>query len=76
MTKGQLAPERPTYVTRLGQIMDLEGRKQSWLSERTGIDTGTLSRYVNGLHVPDDRKTAIAEALGRTVDDCFGEVQV
>lgn len=58
-------------TTRLGEILDSEGRKQSWLSERTGIDTGTLSRYVNGLHVPEDRQRAIAEALGRELEDVF-----
>lgn len=55
--------------------MENEGRKQVWLAERTGIDAGTLSRYINGLHVPDDRQAAIAEALGRDVADVFGEVR-
>lgn len=62
-----------TAPTRLAEILLEEGRKQTWLAERTGIDPGTLSRYVNGLHVPKDRRKAIAEALGRTVEDVFGK---
>ncbi len=63
----------PAAKTRLGEILEAEGRKQSWLAEQIGIDTGTLSRYVNGLHVPQDRREAIAEALGRDVANVFPE---
>lgn len=59
--------------TRLGQILANEGRKQSWLAREAGIDTGMLSRYVNGMHCPDDRKQAIAEILRREVADVFPE---
>lgn len=60
-----------TYRTRLGEILDTEGRKQSWLSRVTGIDDSTISRYVYGLHCPDDHREAIATALRRSVDDVF-----
>jgi hypothetical protein len=60
-----------TPKTRLGEILETEGRKQSWLARKVGIDTGMLSRYVNGLHCPDDKKALIAEALGRDVADVF-----
>jgi len=61
--------------TRLAEILELEGRKQTWLADQLGVRRATISAYVNGLHVPQDRREAIAEALGRTVRDVFGPVQ-
>ena len=44
---------------------------QSWLASRVGVTRSRMSDYVNGLHVPDDRKVAIAQALGREIEDVF-----
>jgi hypothetical protein len=74
MTKTSVPP-RSAFITRLQQIIVEEGRRQSWLAEVTGIDAGTLNRYIHGLFVPKDRRKPIAEALGRTVRDVFGPVQ-
>lgn len=60
-------------VTRLGQILEEEGRYQTWLAEKVGISRATLNRYVKGLHVPDDKRALIAEALGREISDVFPE---
>lgn len=69
--------ETPTApLTRLQEILLEEGRRQKWLAERTGISEAQLSAYVRGLHVPDDRREAIAEALGRTVADVFGTPEI
>jgi predicted transcriptional regulator len=64
-----------THPTRLAEILADEGRRQVWLSERTGISEPMISRYVNGLHVPDPKRVLIADALGRTVADVFGQVR-
>jgi transcriptional regulator with XRE-family HTH domain len=64
-----------TYVTRLGEILDKEGRSQTWLARQIGVSRSTISQYVNGLHVPDDKRGPIAEALEREIGDVFGEVQ-
>ncbi|HEY0391015.1 MAG TPA: helix-turn-helix transcriptional regulator [Solirubrobacterales bacterium] len=66
-----MSATRTRPKTRLAKILDTEGRKQSWLAQVTGIDTGMLSRYVNGLHCPDDKQHLIAETLGRDVSDVF-----
>lgn len=66
-----MSPTTSTPGTRLQEILDSEGRKQSWLADQVGVTRATISLYCNGLHVPDDRKTAIAEALGRKLDDVF-----
>lgn len=66
---AQTKPTRP--ITRLGQILEEEGRKQTWLAERAGVTSAAISLYVNGLHCPDDKRELIAEALGRTVADVF-----
>lgn len=63
-------------VTRLAQVMELEGRKWVWLAEQTGIDRPTLSRYGKGLHVPNDRRALIAQALERQIDDLFPPAEV
>ncbi len=58
--------------TPLKSILLAEGRKQSWLAERVGIDQATLSRIVNrGLHCDQAMQARIADALGRPVADCF-----
>lgn len=62
--------------TALGAILREEGRRASWLADRVGVNEGTMSRWINGLHVPEDRRAAIAEALGRTADELWPEDQV
>ena len=61
-----------TYKSRLDQILDLEGRKQTWLAIKIGVSRQLISDFVNGKHMPEDRAAAIAEALGREVDDVVG----
>lgn len=58
--------------TRLAQILIEEGRLQRWLADRIGVDQATMSHYVHGKHVPEDRQALIAEALGRSVEEIFG----
>lgn len=60
-----------TYRTRLQQILIEEGRRQNWVAERAGISPALMSSYVNGLHAPQHRREAIAEALQRKVEDVF-----
>lgn len=61
----------PTYITELQRVIHEEGRKQSWLAGKVGIDQAYLSRIVRGLHCPDDLKRAIADALGRKPADLW-----
>lgn len=58
-------------VTPLKRVLLDEGRKQSWLAQRVGIDEATLSRIVNGLHCPIELREAIASALRRPVADLW-----
>ena len=60
-------------MTRLKQILEGEGRKQTWLAEQIGVERSLVNKYVNGLIPPDDVKARIAATLGREVDDVFGE---
>lgn len=62
--------------TPLRRIMEDEGRRQSWLARRVGIDQSELSRIVNrGLIPPEQVRCAIAEALGRTVDELWPDLE-
>lgn len=63
-----------TYRSRLEQILVEEGRKQSWLVEKTGIDRTRLSFVVRGAHCEEDERARIAETLGRNVEDVFGPI--
>jgi hypothetical protein len=66
-----------TAKTRLGEVLQEEGRRQDWLVARLrerGVkaDKGQVSRWVRGLHVPEEAtRAAIADALGRRVADVF-----
>lgn len=61
--------------TPLKRILQDEGRKQSWLAERVGIDQATMSRIVNGFHADDPTRDAIAQALGRTIEELWPDLE-
>jgi transcriptional regulator with XRE-family HTH domain len=66
----------PSGGTPLKRVLREDGRRQNWLAEKIGVDQATMSRYVNGLHVPDDKRRAIAAALGRDLADVFPQSEV
>lgn len=57
--------------TNLQRVLLEEGRKQSWLAGKIGIDQASLSRIVNGLHADERTRAAIADALGRHPDELW-----
>ena len=65
--------QRTTPTTRLGEILETEGRTQAWLARATKIQPSQISGIVNGHRGDLDKRTAIATALGRTVEDVFGD---
>ena len=57
---------------RLQDEIDRKGLKQNWIAERTGIDTATFSKILNGIHnVTPDQALAIANVIGVNVNDIF-----
>ncbi len=66
---------RAKIDTPLKRILQEEGRRQTWLAAQIGVRPDQLNRWVHGLHEPiDATKQAIAEALGRPVDDLFPDL--
>lgn len=64
--------ERARLNTPLKQVLAEDGRRQSWLAERLGVDPRQVWGWANGLHVPaDETKAAIAAALHRDVESLF-----
>lgn len=57
--------------TPLRQLLDEEGRKQSWLAARTGLHTSRVSLIVNGLHPTQAEAEAIAQTLGRDIAELW-----
>lgn len=56
--------------------MEDEGRRQSWLARRIGKDQAEVSRYVSRGMLPDEAtREAIADALGRSVDELWPDLQ-
>lgn len=59
------------YKSELQRILAEEGRMQSWLAREIGKSAPRVSHIVNGL-IPDDAtQAAIADALGRQVEEVF-----
>lgn len=61
--------------TRLAEIMESEGRRFTWLAREAGRSRQTVYNVANGLHPTPATAEAIAEALGREVEDVFPESQ-
>lgn len=53
--------------------MESEGRRFTWLAQRTGLSRQTVYNVANGLHATDATAAAISEALGREISDVFPE---
>lgn len=55
----------------LKEVMEAEGRKQTWLAQVIGVDRSQVSKYVNGLMPPEPTRAAIAEALNRETGELW-----
>lgn len=66
--------ERARIETPLQRILQAEGRTQAWLARTLEVDGRQVWVWVHGLHVPEpDTRGAIAQALGRTVQELWPE---
>jgi transcriptional regulator with XRE-family HTH domain len=64
--------ERARLNTPLKAALEEDGRKQSWLAQRVGVDARQVWGWVHGLHVPgEEYQRLIAVALQRNVEDLF-----
>ena len=53
------------FSKQLKELMEAKGVSQAALSRSTGINKGSISQYLSGIHEPNDkRKRQIAVALG------------
>jgi len=65
------------FAERMRQTMFLNGVRQAELVDKTGIDKGSLSSYVNGRYMPNADKIAkIATALGVSVNFLLGKEEI
>lgn len=63
---------RARLNTPLKQALDADGRRQTWLADRLGVDARQVWGWVHGLHVPGQAtQNRIAEILGRDVADLW-----
>jgi len=65
---------KSVFMQRMKETMQEKGIRQTDLVEKTGIDKGALSSYMNGRYMPNAEKVAkIAKALGVSVDYLLGK---
>ena len=65
---------KSVFMQRMKETMQEKGIRQTDLVEKTGIDKGALSSYMNGRYMPNAEKVAkIAKALGVSVDFLLGK---
>lgn len=62
-------PETP-----LARVLRKEGRRQSWLADEVGVSRTHMNAVVHGLYPTPELAVAIAEALGRTVEELWPEM--
>ena len=63
-----------SYPTRLKQILETEGRTQTWLGRQLDppITRSKVCEWAAGVAIPSQaRREQIARALGRSVSDVF-----
>ena len=57
---------------RLQAEIDRQGLKQNWIAEKTGIDTATFSKILNGIqNATQGQAQDIASILGVYTNDIF-----
>jgi transcriptional regulator with XRE-family HTH domain len=55
--------------------LDLLGKSQEWLSHQLCIDSGTVSRWIRGVHSPSlESLFLVAEALDVHISSIFDEI--
>lgn len=65
---------KSVFMQRMKETMQEKGIRQTDLVEKTGIDKGALSSYMNGRYMPNAEKFAkIANALGVSADYLLGK---
>lgn len=58
--------------SKLSEIVEERGIKQTWLAKRAGVNTSTLSNIVNGRHLPSiEVALKIAKALNVDIDEIW-----
>jgi transcriptional regulator with XRE-family HTH domain len=62
-------------ATPLKTLLVNEGRKQSWVAERTGIAPSTINQIAHGLRPTAPQAQAIADLLGRDVIELWPTVE-
>lgn len=64
--------DRARLNTPLRQVLEVDGRRQTWLAERLGVDPRQVWGWVHGLHIPSlETRVRIAELVGREVHELW-----
>lgn len=68
---------KTVFTERMARAMFLKGIRQAELVDKTGIDKGSMSSYVNGRYMPNAKNIAkIAKALGVSVEYLIGKEDI
>ena len=69
MSKRNTRPEKPAYNC-IKEILEAQGKSQTWLAEQLDMDFQTIARYVNNRRQPTlERLFEIAKTLKVNVKD-------
>lgn len=68
---------KTVFTERMARAMFLKGIRQTELVDKTGIDKGSMSSYVNGRYKPSaENMEKIARALGVSVEYLLGKEEI
>ena len=68
---------KTVFTERMARAMFLKGIRQAELVDKTGIDKGSMSSYVNGRYMPNAENMAkIARALGVSTEYLLGKEEI
>lgn len=63
-------------VPRIGEIIEGQGRRRTWVAEKIGVSSASISNWEKGeAMIPYDKARLLAKVLGVKMEDLYEEIE-